>query len=177
MTSILRELSEDDATGLIDLWRTTWTVTYGPNLGGDVLSGMLADLDKHGMNCLLPGKGERGYCIASAEYLQGSIIVAERGNTAYLWGLYVLPSNQRRGLGSRLLFGAVSRLKKARKLEIWVLKSNAAALAFWRKKGFTEMEWERMELLGNAVGDAIVMEAAVVSLKDGFFNDNSRIFR
>jgi ribosomal protein S18 acetylase RimI-like enzyme len=60
----------------------------------------------------------------------------------------------------------VSRLKKARKLEIWVLKSNAAALAFWRKKGFVEIEWERMELFGSAVGDAIVMEAAVASLKE-----------
>lgn len=66
----IREITKDDTQAVIELWRSTWTATYTQSLGPDVLAGMLADLETHGTNSMLPGTGERGYCHASKGTIQ-----------------------------------------------------------------------------------------------------------
>jgi hypothetical protein len=48
---------------------------------------MLEDLERRGVAALLPGTGERGYCAVRDGGVVGSAVVAERGRTAYLWGM------------------------------------------------------------------------------------------
>ncbi|AGB73935.1 GNAT family N-acetyltransferase [Rhizobium tropici] len=161
----IREITKSDTSDLIHLWRETWTATYGPSLGDDVLAKMLADLDENGTASMLPENGERGYCVTSDRRLLGSAIVLERGSTAYLWGLYVLPDRQRGGLGSALLAKVVSELKGAQSLEIRVLQTSEVAQTFYRKRGFTEVGREDSKLLGDIKTELIVMTVDVASLR------------
>jgi ribosomal protein S18 acetylase RimI-like enzyme len=160
----INEITKSDALDLIQLWRTTWTATYGPSLGSAVLAKMLVDLDEKGTTSMLPENGERGYCVRSDGCLLGSVIVAERGGIAYLWGLYVLPDHQRRGLGSLLLAKTAGDLKEAKALEIRVLQTSAAALAFYRKHGFIEVGRETSELLGEVSTEMIVLSTDAATL-------------
>jgi RimJ/RimL family protein N-acetyltransferase len=162
---VIREITKDDAQAVVELWRSTWTATYSQSLGSDVLAGMLADLEAHETGSMLPETGERGYCVASEGVIQGSVIIAERGKAAYLWGLYILPECQRHGLGSQLLAAAIGILRQAERVEIRVLESSLPAQAFYQKHGFREVGKETSELLGSATVEMIVMEAQVGTLK------------
>lgn len=58
--------------------------------------------------------------------------------TAELSALYVDPSRLRSGVGSRLLDAAVAAagLRGFRSMNLWVLRDNAGAIAFYRSRGF-----------------------------------------
>ncbi|MBB4952856.1 ribosomal protein S18 acetylase RimI-like enzyme [Agrobacterium vitis] len=71
---------------------------------------------------MLPGSGERGYCIADGQDIQASAIVVERGSVAYLWGMYVHPNCQRQWLGSMLLKGVASQIVTSSDIEIRALR-------------------------------------------------------
>lgn len=160
-----RATTPDDTAKLIGLWRDVWTATYGPSLGENALSAMLKDLEHNGTASMLPGSGERGYCLASDHDIHGSVIVAERSGVAYLWGMYVHPSQQRRGLGSRLLHGVAGEIETAEKVEIRVLVSSPAAISFYRKHGFIETGREKTEIMNSVEAETLVMSASVKSLK------------
>ncbi len=114
---------------------------------------------------MLPGSGERGYCIASDHQILGSAIVAERGAIAYLWGMYVHPSQQRKGLGSRLLYGVASTIEVARKVEGRVLVSSPMAIGFYRKHSFAETGDETIEIMDSVMASTVVMSASIERLK------------
>lgn len=80
-----RLIAPKDVDGLLALWRETWIATYGIVLGAGTLANMLAELDQHEATGMLPGADDRGYCIALRKEIIGSAIIAERGETAYLW--------------------------------------------------------------------------------------------
>lgn len=84
--TIVREMTDADHAALIGLWRASWMATYRQSLGEDALAAMLADLEQQGVAGMLPGTGEKGYCSIINKQLQGSIIIAERGRIAYVWG-------------------------------------------------------------------------------------------
>lgn len=160
-----RATTPDDAADLLRLWRDTWTATYGSSLGQSALSAMLKDLEHNGTASMLPGSGERGYCIASDHEIDGSAIVAERDGVAYLWGMYVHPSQQRRGLGSQLLHKVEGAIETAEKVEVRVLATSPAAIVFYRKHGFAETGSETIEILDSVKVSALVMAASVKNLK------------
>lgn len=123
------------------LWQETWTQTYGPSLGTAVLETMLQALDK-GTSSMLPGSGERAYCCVLDARIVGSAIVVERGTTAYLWGMYVLPDYQRSGVGSHLIKSLVRDLQSAERLEVRALDSSPEAQAFYGALGFERIRAE-----------------------------------
>jgi ribosomal protein S18 acetylase RimI-like enzyme len=119
----VRPVTPGDTPGLIALWRETWTKTYGPSLGFSALNEMLQPLEE-GATSMLPGSGERGYCLTFGTRIIGSAIVNERGKTAYLWGMYVLPEYQGDGAGSQLLFHAAHEITISKRVEARVLHSS-----------------------------------------------------
>ena len=163
--TVIRGITDADSGALIDLWRASWTATYRRSLGEDALATMLADLEQHGVAAMLPGAGEKGYCAVIDTQLQGSIVIAERGRIAYVWGLYVLPDQQRRGIGSELLRTAIRVIEQAETVEIRVLESSKSAMAFYAGLDFVEIGREKAELIGALTIDTIVMSAGVSSLK------------
>ncbi len=114
---------------------------------------------------MLPGSGEYGYCIASDHQIHGSAIIAERGGVAYLWGMYVHPTQQRKGLGLQLLHGVAEKIEAAGKVEARVLVSSTAAISFYKKHGFIETGQEKVELMNSVEAATLVMCASVENLK------------
>jgi len=58
------------------------------------------------------------------------------GNIIKIYQLYVLPSHQRRGIGSKLMNAAIKHFG-ARKVVLEVEEGNEKGIAFYRKFGFT----------------------------------------
>ncbi|WP_207483651.1 GNAT family N-acetyltransferase [Arenibaculum pallidiluteum] len=133
----IREIATSDGPALRALWRETWTATYGPSLGTEALAAMLGQLDAADPATMLPAADERGLCALLGGGIVGSVIFAERNRTACLWGLYVQPSRQRRGIGTLLLEAAAARLETSDRMEVRVLESSSGAVAFYRKHGFS----------------------------------------
>ncbi|HBF29556.1 GNAT family N-acetyltransferase [Rhizobium sp.] len=161
----VRLITADDHPGLLALWRETWTATYGPILGEAALNRSLEDLAENGTASMLPGSGERGYCITDGQSIQASAIVVERGTVAYLWGMYVHPSCQRQGLGSLLLKGAAAQIVTSADIEIRVLPTSPWAIRFYQKHGFVQTGTEDTELTAGASAQTLIMSVKVERLK------------
>ena len=74
-------------------------------------------------------------------------------HVAYIWGMYVQPERQRRGLGRALLVAAIERARTWPELEqLWldVVTVNPGARALYASCGFTSMGIKRRSL---KVGD------------------------
>lgn len=160
----IRDVTDSDAEQLIALWKATWTSTYGPSLGDQALISMLNDLETQGTHLMLPGDGERGFCIATEAEIVGSLILRRNGSTAYLWGMYVKPEHQRFGFGSQLLAWAAATLPRLTNMQARVLHTSEAALSFYRSHGFAEVGTELTELPGNVMVPTAIMEVAVEAL-------------
>lgn len=154
-----------DADQLIAHWRAIWPVTYLPGLGQVAVDEMLAELDRSGISSMLPGNGERGYCAAADGRIVGSIVVAERGQMAYVWGLYIQVFAQRRGLGARLFECAVRSIKTAKWLELSVLTTSPWAYDFYLRQGLKKVNESDSELFGSIAVTERTMKALVSDLK------------
>jgi len=88
----------------------------------------------------------------------GMVAARAIGGDAEILNLAILPEQRRRGLGRRLLEGAIaeSRAAGARSVFLEVRESNAAARAFYASAGFIEVGWRR-SYYRNPVEDALVV--------------------
>ncbi|WNJ92103.1 GNAT family N-acetyltransferase [Bosea sp. 685] len=156
----IRSIERGDEERLLAFWRYVWTSTYGSSLGSQVLDAMLSGLDRKGLSGMLPGNGERGYCALCGERLVGTAIAAERGQKAFLWGMYVDPGQQRLGLGTRLLSAVIADLALVSILEARALRSSPWAIAFYEGRGFRHNGDEAIELADGFSGTAAIMTFA-----------------
>ncbi|PIO96380.1 GNAT family N-acetyltransferase [Pleomorphomonas carboxyditropha] len=79
--------------------------------------------------------------------------------------MYVRPDWQRRGAGSRLLLAGALGIQAAKRIEIRVLGSSPAAISFYRKHGFAEIDEELTEIFDKIEKPCLVMEVSVDTLK------------
>ncbi|CAN7151125.1 GNAT family N-acetyltransferase [Pararhizobium sp. LjRoot238] len=155
-----RPILNTDTGNLVELWRQTWIATYTESLGADALEAMLSNLDAHGASALLPDNGEQGYCAVVDDEIVGSAIFADRGGTAYLWGMYVSPLHQRGGVGT-LLLEAVSSASNSDRLEIRVLSAIEPALSFYTKQGFKITGQEETEIMPAIHANSLIMSLKI----------------
>lgn len=160
----VRLVTPEDVPSLVALWRETWTKTYGPSLGLSTLNAMLQPLNQ-GVASMLPGNGERGYCLVLGTKVIGSAVVRERGQTAYLWGMYVLPEQQRAGVGSQLLAYVVQDLMLSKNIEARVLQSSTSAQEFYQACGFELVGEETTEVMASVPLPTLVLAANVDALR------------
>ncbi|MEF2072256.1 GNAT family N-acetyltransferase [Consotaella aegiceratis] len=146
----------DDGSALVDLWRQTWIATYEGQLGRPATDKMLAQLRDQGCSAMISGNDETALCAVCDGMIVGSAIFAERGGTAYLWGMYVHPAFQRQGIGESLL-AAVSAACSGRRLEVQVLKTSLAALLFYRKAGFSDLGEVEADIMLSVKAQVVVM--------------------
>jgi ribosomal protein S18 acetylase RimI-like enzyme len=156
----IRPWASADTPSLRAMYNTTWTTTYGATLGPDMLQSLLALLDPPDLSAILPGEDGRTTIAEAgppfARQIMGSIIAAERGQTAYVWAMYVAPDHQRQGIGSALLRQGTSWLSTAALVEVRVIRSSIGALGFYKSYGFQEAGTEDAQMQGRILPTVIM---------------------
>jgi ribosomal-protein-alanine N-acetyltransferase len=87
----------------------------------------------------LSGIGRRGWVMVSTGRIAGYVITREVGEVADLQRIGVHPDAQRQGLAGRLLDAALAGTAADRML-LEVAEDNEAALAFYTRRGFVEID-------------------------------------
>jgi GNAT superfamily N-acetyltransferase len=132
----IRPAQANDCSALHALWVASWTAAYGPTLGTDVLGSMLNAISAADVTEMVPGTGEIALVAIHRDLVIGSAIYRDSGDTAYLWGMYVLPEWQRRSVGGRLLRSVVTSLRESKTIEVRVLRTSPWASTFYEAQGF-----------------------------------------
>lgn len=162
---VVRDADEGDYDGLRFLWTTTWLATYGSLVGPTAIAAMLEALNTPDLREMLPQTGERVAVAVVAGEIVGSAVVAERGQIAYLWGMYIAPAWQRQGLGSALLRHCATGITIATMVEVRVLASSPRAIAFYKRGGFAEIDREEIVMApGCPPVPGLVMNVPITTL-------------
>ena len=138
---IVRRCRPRDISALSKLLKVCWHATYDQMLGRD----QAVQAGRH-----LHSKFNLGLCIARSLLSRESTVLAAThddvqvghamgqrdGDEIILYSLYVHPEWQRKGIGSALLDAVIAHHPEAKAIRLEVLKDNAAAIAWYRTKGF-----------------------------------------
>jgi ribosomal protein S18 acetylase RimI-like enzyme len=147
---VIRRAAPDDAAALAHVHETTWRETYTGLMSEQMLDALTADARTEAWRRIL--SGATGYL--STTY------VADRAGTLVAFGscgeqrdpgfaaagykgefaaVYVLASDQRRGLGSRLMKAMIGDLTERRLTgyTLWVPRNNIPARSLYEKLGGT----------------------------------------
>ena len=147
----LRVGRSEDAARLAEVFVAAWRAAYPGVIAEEVLSRLDEEETATWLGTLLGSDGS-------------STVVAESGNGellgfcrygddpddaafGHIFSLYVMPSASRRGVGRRLLAGALEGLarRRAGTVRLWVFQENERALAFYSAFGFSPDGARRVE--------------------------------
>lgn len=140
MTIFVRSVSSRDLEAVSRLLSATWHSTYDDIYGPDRVAEITAEwhsVAQLAENLARPisefvlAEGESG--IAGMAYAS---MVSER--MLMLHQLYIHPDRQRRGAGAMLLAEICECFPQADTIRLEVEEANTAAVAFYRRHGFTE---------------------------------------
>lgn len=143
MLLTLRTASPADIEGIVQVFLSCWRDNYSRVLPTHVLQGMTEER-AHAlwMRALSTQDGGEEATVAT-DAGTGTILGVlrhglDRPGHGIIWSLYVDPSAQGRGIGSRLLRGAESALTEAgaASASLWVFADNAASIAFYAQHGW-----------------------------------------
>jgi ribosomal protein S18 acetylase RimI-like enzyme len=157
----IRDVEPRDVAVVRRLLVTTWHATYDPVLGREKVTEITDSwhsLDNLGRQIGVPGTA---FLVAErdGEVIATSYAAAD-GDAIMLRRLYVLPAEQRRGVGRALLAKTLARFPAARTVSLEVERANAPAIRFYERNGFAQAR------LAACCGDrsdiqAIIMEKAL----------------
>ena len=139
------------------LYRAAWTATYGPTLGAEFLAALLLSLDDPELKSMMPQRDERIAVALKGSKLIGATTFAERGGFIYVWGMYVLPNEQRNGIGTKLMSFVADHAKSTKGIGLNVLPTSPNAVSFYKKMGFKEYAIEPIELAPGYTVQSTVM--------------------
>jgi ribosomal protein S18 acetylase RimI-like enzyme len=163
----IRDVEPRDVAVVRRLLVETWHATYDPILGREKVTEITDtwhSLDALGRQLGVPGTA---FLVAERE---GEVIAtsyaAVDGEAVALRRLYVLPAEQRRGVGRALLAETLARFPGARTVTLEVERSNGPAIRFYEGNGFAQAR------VAACCGDrsdieAIIMEKALASRAEG----------
>ncbi len=95
----------------------------------------------------------------------GSIVMAERKNIAYFWGMYISRSYRRQGIGRQLIAHAAERIKAAEKVQVCVLTKRESAQKFYDSLGFSGEEKSWMDFVKDFQVEVFTKSISVKKLK------------
>jgi ribosomal protein S18 acetylase RimI-like enzyme len=85
----------------------------------------------------LTGAGRRAWLAGSADDVDGYVITWDNGDVVDLQRIAVRPARQRSGLATELIEAALADVDR---MLLEVAEDNEAALAFYRQRGFVEID-------------------------------------
>jgi ribosomal protein S18 acetylase RimI-like enzyme len=137
--SELRVLGVNDVEKLKGLLRVCWLDTYTGILPASVIDTALEVW--HSRENLTRGlQNAQGYFVGAFDdgKLTGMASAAKvDDDTLQIYQLYVLPSQQRKGLGTKLVDACISHFGNPPKITLEVEEGNQKGIGFYRKYGFT----------------------------------------
>src|SRR3712207_4814173 len=134
----IRDVAEPDVPAVRDVLVATWHDTYDSIYGPDKVAEVVASW--HSIPRLTGQVGQPGAAFLLAAR-DGRVIAtahASRGDdgSVRVGRVYVLPGEQRSGVGRRLLDAALARFPGAGRVWLEVEPRNASAIAFYERQGF-----------------------------------------
>ncbi len=154
MTTLIRDAELDDLDAVLAVGHRTWPATYEPIAGPDYVSMGLAKwwTPDATMPAVTAGR------VTVAEVDGQVVAMASTGPShghLVLWKLYVLPEFQGQGIGSQLIDVVIDKARHTHPdIRVAVLEGNDHAAAFYRAKGFVELEHESS---GHGIPDSVWM--------------------
>ena len=138
MEVTVREMTPADYAGKGYVHYAVWQETYRglvpePYLDELTLAWCVQAAETYPIPTLVAVEDEK--IVGFICYVSQAREFVQRENTSEIAALYVLRAWRGRGIGSRLLDAALSRLPHA-KVALFVLHGNTHAMSFYKKKGF-----------------------------------------
>ncbi len=154
MATVIREAALDDLHAVVAVGHRTWPATYEPIAGPDYVSMGLAKWWTEDATSPAISSGR----VTVAEVDGEVVAMASTGPSdghLVIWKLYVLPEYQGHGLGSQLMDAVLEKARRAYPdIRVAYLEGNDQAAAFYRAKGFVEVEHEAS---GHGIPDSVWM--------------------
>ena len=137
-TIVIRPAGADDAGEVSALLRTAWHATYDALYGPDRVAELTARW--HAPDRLASEVRQLNtiFLVAcDADRIVGMASAREHAPALMLDRLYVLPSEQGRGIGRLLLHAVIDACDGALRVDLEVEPRNAGAIRFYEREGFT----------------------------------------
>jgi ribosomal protein S18 acetylase RimI-like enzyme len=146
----IRTMTEHDIKQVQQVARLSWNDTYHNILPQDFIDKFVEKA--YSYDSLNKRLKETLFLVAdNKSVIEGFINIAQREGYSELAAIYLLPSTQRKGLGTMLLHAAFKEVNKGDKVIVYVEKENVKGLSFYKKNGFELVEEFEEELLGEKV--------------------------
>ena len=164
MAVTISAASPADAAAIATLLRICWSGTYGSFLSEATLATIAREwhhpdiLTRQIANpkvAFLLARAESGTLVGAA-----TVKLAANGIVLSLQRLYVHPSFQHQGIGSRLLRDALAAFPHARRIQLEVAEANPQGRGFWTTNGFQE-SGRTQARIGDVTMELVTMEKAV----------------
>jgi len=96
----------------------------------------------------------------------GTGVGGERNNRFYVWGLYILPTFQRMGVGTKIMTALCNSAPPNSFLEVQVLRESNKAQQFYKRFGFVTFHSSAEEVFPNVNLMTDFMGCSVTSLRE-----------
>jgi ribosomal protein S18 acetylase RimI-like enzyme len=140
----IRRATSDDLEALRVLLRETWHATYDEFYGPEEVERLTAGW--HSIKAMEQRlrRPEGSFLVAERQGLVVGMAFAaeEEPNTLFLHQLYVLPDEQRRGVGTALLSALPEAFPNADRMRLDVEVANRNAVQFYERRGFAALGLE-----------------------------------
>ena len=143
---IIRPAEPKDAYEIAVVHVKTWQHAYKGQLPDDYLASLSIEQRAEMWTNILAKQEKNSHCLVAENE---GVIVAwcsvgknrdsdMADNTGELWGIYVLPEYNARGIGSKLMQKGLSLLKEEgfAKATLWVLSTNEKSKAWYESRGW-----------------------------------------
>jgi ribosomal protein S18 acetylase RimI-like enzyme len=137
-SALIRRLELRDVEEVRHLLKVCWLDTYKGLLAENVIKAAIEEWQSK-ESIIRAVQNPRTYY---AGYLEQSRVVGMisvgmiDADTAKVFQLYVLPTHQRRGIGSKLLDAAIGQFRGAKRVVLEVEEANRKGITFYEKYGF-----------------------------------------
>jgi ribosomal protein S18 acetylase RimI-like enzyme len=152
----------DDIRGIKAVLAATWTDTYSSLLSESSIASVSTEWHSPSV---LAAEIHRtstftGVAKSVSSEIVGMITAHSQGELLLITRLYVLPTYQRQGIGTRLMDESFRAFPRTRRVQLDVEEENPKGRAFYKKLGFNEIRVKIDDLAGTKL-NSIVLEKQI----------------
>lgn len=145
-TITISEAVPEDASGIVDVRRSTWLSTYPNEKAGITREDIQAAINQRTRDEEIARRKERLrndtstkiWVAKKDDQVIGFLLAERKAEKNRIGALYILSSYQNQGIGTELMNRALKWLGTEKDIHFEVAAYNAQAIAFYKKFGFIE---------------------------------------